>query len=149
MMKELKDSIEIKAEPEKIFQWLTNMEDNYLDWHEDHVSCVKLTNSHELKVGDIFCYEENLHDELHKLKFKLINLEENKKIEFKTLFPGSLICPKGSFLIEPKGNSCIFTATLFFRLGGLLSKIAKSRVDAIKQHMKEEGENLKKLMESA
>ncbi|MFX1409949.1 MAG: SRPBCC family protein [Promethearchaeota archaeon] len=146
-MKTLKDSIEIKVKPAKIFQWLKNLDKNYKQWHQDHVSAIKLTNNRELEVGDIFYYEEYLHGELHKLKFKLINVEENKVIEFKTLFPTSLICPKGSFLIEPKGDGSIFTATLSFRMGKTFSKLAKSRVEAIKEHMKEEGENLKRLLE--
>jgi len=54
---------------------------------------------------------------------------------------------KGSFLIEPKGKSCLFTATLSFRLGWLFSTFAKGRVEAVKKHMKEEGKNLKKLLE--
>ena len=147
-MKTLRDSIEINTKPEKIYQWLRNLDKNYKQWHQDHVNAVKLTKTSELKIGDIFCYEEYLHGELHTFKFKLINIEENKAIEFKTLFPASLICPKGSFLIEPKDDGSIFTATLSFRMGKIFSRFAKSRVDAIKQHMKEEGENLKSLLEN-
>ena len=36
---------------------------------------------------------------------------------------------------------------LSFRFGWLFSKLAKNRVEAIKKHMKEEGENLKILLE--
>ena len=143
----LKDSIEIRAKPDKIFHWLKNLDKNYKEWHPDHVKCVNLMDSEELQIEDVFLYEEYLHGELHKLKFKLTKIEENTRIEFKSLFPISLICPGGSFIIEPKGENSIFIATLSFRLGKLFSKFAKSKVDAIKQHMKEEGENLKKLLE--
>ncbi|MFX1320466.1 MAG: SRPBCC family protein [Promethearchaeota archaeon] len=147
-MKTLRDSIEINTKPEKIFQWLKNLDNNYKKWHKDHVNSIKLTATRELEIGDVFCYEEYLHGELHKLKLKLTNVEENRVIEFKTLFPASLICPKGSFLIEPKNDNSIFTATLTFRMGNIFSKFAKSRVEAIKKHMKEEGENLKRLLET-
>jgi len=49
--------------------------------------------------------------------------------------------------MEPKGESCTFTATLFFRFGRVFAKLASSRVEAIKKHMKEESENLRKLLE--
>ena len=37
-MKDLRDTIEINASPEKIFNWLEHFDDNYLDWHPDHVN---------------------------------------------------------------------------------------------------------------
>ena len=81
------------------------------------------------------------------MKFLGTRVEPNRKIEYKLLFPTSIICPQGSFVMEPKGESCIFTATLSFRLRWLFSIFAKGRVEAIHKHMKEEGENLKKLLE--
>ena len=80
------------------------------------------------------------------MKFIISKIEKNKRIEYKLLFPMSIICPKGSFIIESKGDSSIFTATLSFRFGWFLSKLAKNRVEAIRTHMKEEGENLKRLL---
>ena len=47
----------------------------------------------------------------------------------------SNICPKGSFIIEQKGESCISTATR------LPLRFARGRVGAINKHIKEEGEN--------
>ena len=41
----------------------------------------------------------------------------------------------------------IFPGRFTFRLSWLFSIFAKSRVDAIKKHMKEEGENLKNIVE--
>jgi len=82
---------------------------------------------------------------LHKIRFKITKVEENERIEFINLFPVSIISPKGSFIVELKGESCIFTTTLSFRFGWLLSKFAKNEVEDIKIHMKEEGENLKRL----
>jgi hypothetical protein len=84
---------------------------------------------------------------LHKLKGKTFKVELNRRIDYKFSFPASLIMPKGSFIIEQQNDHSIFTATLSFRLGWLLSKLAKSRVAALKQHMREEGENLKQLLE--
>lgn len=142
----LKDSIEIKTTPEKIFEWFLHFEENFHAWHPDHIECRWLKGK-PFEEGSILYVEEYLHGKPHKMKFLGTKVEPNRKIEYKLLFPISIICPKGSFSIEPKGESCIFTATLSFRFGWLFSRFAKDRVEAIKKHMKEEGENLKRLLE--
>ena len=147
IMKTLSDSIEIKAPPEKVYEWFTHIDQNYLDWHPDHVKAIWLTEN-KMEIGAKLYTEENIHDDLHKITFQCTNVEPNRKIEFKNLFPMSLICPKGSFIFKPKGENCLFTATLSFRMGKTLSKIAKKRVGALKNHMREEGENLKRLLEN-
>jgi len=146
-MKILSDSIEIKTSPEKAYEWFINIDQNYKEWHPDHVKAIWLTEN-KMKVGSKLYSEEYIHGELHKIKFKCTNIEPNRKIEFKNLLPMSLICPKGSFIFEPKGDNCIFTATLSFRMGNTLSKIVKTKVEALINHMKEEGENLKRILEN-
>ncbi|MFX0163613.1 MAG: SRPBCC family protein [Candidatus Hodarchaeota archaeon] len=141
----LKHSVEIKTTPDTIFEWLKNLDQHYREWHPDHIRWINITG--RLDEGDTSYYEEYLHGKLHKIKFKITKVEENKRIEFKNLFPMSIICPKGSYILEPREESTIFTATLSFRFAWLFSKLAKNRVEAIKTHMKEEGENLKKLLE--
>jgi len=148
-MTTLKDSIEIKTAPEKIFNGLIRVfssEENFKRWHKDHVQCQWLRGK-PFEIGSVLYVEEYLHGELHKMKFLSTQLDPNRKIEYKLLFPVSMICPKGSFLIEPKGESSIFTATLSFRMGWLFLIFTKSRVEAIIKHMKEEGENLKDILE--
>lgn len=142
----LRDSIEIKTTHEKIFQWFVHFEENFIAWHPDHLKCCWLKGK-PFEEGSILYVEEYLHGKLHKMRFLGTKVEPNRKIEYKLLFPTSIICPKGSFIMEPKGESCIFTATLSFRFGKIFSKLAKSRVEAVKKHMKEEGENLKRLLE--
>jgi hypothetical protein len=145
-LKTLSDSIKINVSPEKVYEWFIHIDENYLDWHSDHVKAEWLTEN-KMKVGSKLYTEEYIHGDLHKIKFQCTKIEQNSKIEFKNLFPLSLICPKGSFIFEPKGENCLFTATLSFRMGNALSKIAKKRIEAFKTHMKEEGENLKKILE--
>ena len=148
-MATVKDSIEIKATPDKIFDGLIKVfssQEYYKKWHKDHVKCQWLKGK-PFEEGSILYVEEYLHGELHKMKFLSTKLEPNRKIEYRFLFPMSIICPKGLFIVEPKGESCIFTASLTFRFGWLFSKFAKGKVDAMKNHMREEGENLKKLLE--
>lgn len=148
-MTTLTDSIEIKIRPEELFEGLIRVfssEEYYRRWHRDHVRCLWV-KGRPFEEGSILYVEEYLHGRLHKMKFLDIKVEPNRKVEYRLSFPTSVVCPKGSFTIEPKGESCTFTATLFFRFGRAFAKLARSRVEAMERHMKEEGENLKNLLE--
>jgi hypothetical protein len=150
-MATIKDSIGIKSTPEKIFEDLIKVfstQKDFKRWHKDHVKCQWIKGK-PFEEGSILYVEEFYHGELHKMKFRSTQLEPNRKIEYRLLFPMSIICPKGSFIVEPKGESCIFTAILNFRFGWLLSRFANSKVEAMRDHMREEGENLKKIVEES
>lgn len=144
----LHDTVEIKATPEQVFNTFMSVfssEENYKKWHKDHVS-FKWIKGKAFEEGSILYAEEYLHGKLHKLKTQLTKIEPYKKIEYRFLFPYSILCPKGSFLIEVKGNTSFFIANLTINAGSLLSKIVPKRLMTVKKHMKEEGENLKKLL---
>ncbi|MBU7014731.1 MAG: SRPBCC family protein [Theionarchaea archaeon] len=142
----LEDSIEIKTTPERIFEFLAHLEDNYRAWHSDHVECRRIKGE-EAQEGSVLYIEEYLHGQLHKMTFRMKNVEPTQ-FEYDVLFPHAIISPNGSFRIYPKGESCIFTASITFRLGALSKFLFKDRVQAIRIHMKEEGENLKQLLET-
>jgi len=145
----LKDSVTINRSPEVIFEWLDHFSENYISWHQDHV-IAKWTRGGNFEKGAILYAEEYLDGKLEKLSFEITSFKKDELIEYKTLFPHSIICPYGSFSIEPhNSNGSVFTATLSFRFGWLLSKIAKKRIEAIRTHMREEGVNLKGLLEKS
>jgi len=147
-MKTLEESILIDAKPEIIWNWLLKITDNYCEWHPSHIKAFwKQGNPSE--IGSVMYAEEFIGDELLKMSSKLTKLIPNCLYEFKTVGHVKLLMPHGTFEIIPKGNKSIFKATLDFRMGKLLSKIAKKKVAQIKQHMIEEGENLKKILETS
>lgn len=149
-MRNLTDSIEIDGSSEEIFNVIIKFlssEDGYKMWSEDHVSCTWI-KGRPFEIGSILYVEEYLHGKLHRLKFSDMNIVDNKSIEYKLLFPVSIICPKGSLEIIQSGESCIFKATLTLRLGKLLTKITRKRIDAMKSHMEKEGRTLKSIVES-
>ena len=90
---------------------------------------------------------EVIKGEILKMSARLTKLIPDKLFEFKILKSIGLLMPHGTFEIEPTENGSLFTATLDFRMGKLLSKIAKKEVRQITQHMIEEGENLKQILE--
>ncbi len=145
----LRDTIEIGTTPERIFAGLIRVfssDEHFKRWHEDHVKCQWLRGK-PFEIGSVLYVEEYLHRGLHKMKFLGTRVEPHRRIEYRLLFPTSIVCPKGSFIVEPKGDSCDFTALLYIRAGWLFSTLAGGRVEAIKKHMREEGENLKELLE--
>ncbi len=143
----LKDSVEIEAAPEKIFEFFENWEKYYGQWHPDHRDSRWLSGNLGER-GSVFYAEELLHGSLHKLKCQIVKVEPPYGFNYKFLFPMSLLISKGSFIIEPKGDRCILTATMTFRFGKLLRMIAKRRMVDLMKHMREEGENLKRIVES-
>jgi uncharacterized protein YndB with AHSA1/START domain len=141
----LEDSIEINTTPDVIYNWLCKLDEHYTKWHPDHEKCINKTG--DMRVGTMLYSEEYLHGELHKIQMKITKLVRNKKIEYKNNFPMSMIVPRGSFIIRKKGKNSVFIANIYCRGGKTLEKIFRSKIAALKSHMKEEGENLKAILE--
>ena len=148
----LRDEIEIKAPPEKVFDWLKHFKENYLNWHPDHTECRFVKGSSILEIGSVLCVEEYLHGKLHKLKLRPTKVISNSLLKYKAGFG-----IRGAFEIKPKENSLLFIAEIcigskFPVLGWIFDKIMhhllSDRLEALKKHMAEEGENLKRLLEN-
>jgi hypothetical protein len=151
----LTDSIKIKTTPEKIFGFLTSIVDDesYQAWHqEDHVR-FRWLKGPPWTEGSVIYAEEYIHGKLHKLKFKITKITPNKKIEYSPVsrFIRKFF-PKNEFIIEQKGEFCLFTASGTYRLGWIgktfFGKAIEKSLASVKKHMKEEGENLKRILES-
>ncbi|MBN2468733.1 MAG: SRPBCC family protein [Deltaproteobacteria bacterium] len=145
----MEDSIKIKTTPEDIFNFLKNP-NNYKRWHPaDHVAC-RWIKGNPLEKGSIQYVEEYVEGKLHKLKVIYTKCIRNKELEFKITNPiWRIFWPKSTLIIEKKDNYCVFIAKTYFRLGPIssFSKRTKKHLEAIKQHIKEEGENLKYILE--
>ncbi|NVM46878.1 MAG: SRPBCC family protein [Candidatus Lokiarchaeota archaeon] len=146
-MKTLRESIEINVSPEIIWDWFLHIAENYLEWHPSHIKANWETETVS-EIGSILYAEEDIDGEFLKMRSKLTKLIPNRLYRFKTVGTLKIILAGGSFEIEPSENGSIFTATLDFHMGKLLSKIIKKKVQQITQHMIEEGENLKKILEN-
>ncbi|UCG12643.1 MAG: SRPBCC family protein [Deltaproteobacteria bacterium] len=151
----LTDSIEIRTTPETVFDFLVNLVDDegYRAWHpEDHVA-LRWLKGKPWEEGSLVYAEEYIHGKLHKLKFVVTKIVPNSEIEY---VPGSRFLrryfPNNKFIIEPKEGTCVFTATGTYRIGWLARTFAKRRIErglsSVRKHMKEEGENLKRLLEA-
>ena len=90
----LKDSIEIKTTPDRIWAFFANLEKNYKSWHpEDHV-IFKWTKGNPMESGSSWYAEEVVHGKVFKLKGTIGEVIPNRKIVFKYSFPISLAAPR-------------------------------------------------------
>lgn len=147
-MKTLRESIEINVPPEIIWDWFLHLAENYLEWHPSHIKANWETEKTS-ELGSILYAEENINGDFLKMKSKVTKIIPNRLYRFKTVGTLKLLLAGGSFEMESSENGTIFTATLDFHMGKLLSKLAKKKVQHISQHMIEEGENLKKILEKS
>lgn len=149
------DSIEIETTPEAIFNFLTSIEDDesYRAWHmSDHVT-FRWIQGQPWKEGSIMYAEEYLHGKLHKFKFMVTKIVPNEKIVYS---PVSrllrIFFPKNEFIIKGKEATSLFIASVNFRVGWIGKKFFQKSINkglsSVKKHMKEEGENIKLILES-
>ena len=148
----LSDSVEINTTPEKIWEFFTNLEKNYKAWHPgDHI-LFKWTEGKPMESGSRWYGEEIVRGKLFKLKGTIGEVIPNRKIVFNFAFPVSLVAPKFEWLIEPKGSTSVFTARSYLRAGEFYLKFFKKemnyKLDLHNKHVREEGENLKRILES-
>ena len=151
----LKNSIEITITPSKIFEFLCGIVDDesYRPWHpDDHVAFRWLKGSPWQK-GSVIYAEEYIDGELHRLTFIVTKLVPDRLLEY---VPASRFrrryAPKYTFSVEPGDTGCVFSATVHARIPLLLRLLAKKKVErglsSVRKHMKEEGENLKTILEA-
>jgi len=150
----LTNSIEIKTTPEKIFEFFTNLsnDESYRAWHpDDHVS-LRWIKGEPWQVDSVVYAEEYLHGKLHKLKFIITKVVPNRRIEFApTNRFLRFYFPMNTFTVDQKGDICVFTASGTYRVGWLAKTFAGKKLErgllSANKHMKEEGENLKSILE--
>lgn len=149
------DSIEIKTTPEEIFNFVTGIidDESYRAWHKgDHVS-FRWLKGQPWAEGSVMYAEEYLHGKLHKLKFEVTKIVPNEKIEYTPVsrFIRKFF-PKNEFIIEQKEESCLFIASGTYRVGWIgktfFGKAIEKGLSSVRKHIKEEGENLKRILES-
>ena len=151
----LKDSIEINASADKVFnqlvEHLSNRE-SYKSWHPEHID-LRWIKGEPVREGSILYAEEYLDGHLHKLKYRITKMVPNRLIAYAPLFPLSIIATGNSFRTVSKGeNRCVFSSEGHIRFPlWLFKKVHKShegKLVASEKHMKEEGENIKKAVEA-
>ncbi len=144
------DSIFIEAPSEKVFAFFELMEENYLRWHPEHRK-FEWRKGNGLAVNNVCYFEEEIAGQLLKKETRFTQIVPYRYIEFTMVqrFYRWFI-PKMTFVFEPQKDGCVFTGQVFLRGIGPIGKWAhRKEFTAVRQHMKEEGENLKRIIEHA
>jgi len=143
------DRIIIAAPPEKVYAFFEQMETNYLDWHPEH-RAFEWRKGKGLAEGNVFYFAEEIGGEMLKKETRFTRIEPPHYIEFTMVnWFFRWFIPKMTFIIEPVAGGCEFTAQIFLRGVGPLGRWAhRKEFAAVRQHMKEEGQNLKTLLEN-
>ena len=152
----LRDTIEINTSPEKIFEWFAHLDKNFQSWHpEDHVEC-RYLKGNPLEVGSILYFEVYLLGKLQKAKYHITKVEPNSRVEYKVGFPFSVLGGRGAYTVERRGVNSLFTQDTYIGtkiplLGSIVDKLTQVLIgrinEAFKQHLAEEDQNLKRIME--
>lgn len=147
----LSDTIEIHTTPGKLFAWLGRMPEEYESWHPDHVACRVLHGS-VLEVGSEIECQEYLHGKLHSLRFRVTKVIPDRRVEFVIERMG-----RGAFEAQANGDTVTFVAELDIGSDApivgrfvdfIISRLFNQRIESMRQHMAEEGRNLKTILES-
>lgn len=150
-MIKLRDSLRMHATPDQLFGWLASLPQEYCAWHPDHVACREINGSMLQPGSEIEC-QEYLHGKLHTLRLRLTRIEPGRRMEYEIQALG-----KGAFEVIPQDGEVEFVAELDLGIETpiigwvtdiVLRLLLKRRVEAMQQHMHEEGQNLKKIIEA-
>lgn len=143
----LKDSIKVRASPEAIFRFFEEMESNYLQWHPDH-ALYRWVSGRGVREGHVFYFEEYVAGKLLKKKVVFTHVIPNRHIEFTpTFWLMKLFLPRMLFRIEPESDGCQFIAEIHLRMGPLARRAHKKELEAVREHMRVEGVNIKRIVE--
>ncbi len=145
----LEDQTYIDAPCEQVYPFFEQMEDNYLGWHPEHLQ-FEWRKGKGLAVGNVFFFAEEIGGQVLKKETRFTKIIPNRYIEFTMVnWFYRWFIPKMTFVLDPQGGGCRFTGQVFLRGIGPIGKWSHRReFAAVRQHMKEEGENLKRIIEN-
>ena len=146
-MRRLTDSTWIDSPPEAVWDWLSTMSEHYTDWHPDHVSA-EWVSGEPNQVGSILEAVEDLGATREVLRLEMTSIDPPHGFEYRIRGPVAMLLPGGAFSVVSDGGGACFTAVISYRFGRLTELLFSRRTAALRRHMREEGENLKRLVES-
>jgi hypothetical protein len=138
----------VRATPEEVYRFFEDMEENYVQWHPDHIK-FRWVEGAELEEGGEAYFEERIAGKLQEKTVELVQVNPNRYIEFKpTSLLIGILMPHISFTLKPRGNGCELTQRIKIRTGPIGARVNRREFDAVRTHMREEGENLKRILEN-
>jgi Polyketide cyclase / dehydrase and lipid transport len=144
----LEETTRVNASPEEVYHFFETMDVNYQRWHPDHI-LFRWSTGDGLKQGAIAYFEERIAGKKQKKTVKFTEVVPDRHIESKpTSRLVGILMPSISFTIKPHENGCDLTQRIKVRTGPIGAWLNRREFDAVRTHMREEGENLKTIIET-
>jgi hypothetical protein len=142
-----RDVTSIGAPAERVFAFFEAMAENYRRWHPDHVAFRWLSGD-GLRRGATASFEEYIGGKLLRKTVVFAEIEPGRYV---AMAPTNrlirFVLPRLSFRMESEGAGCRLTAEVVVRTGPVGAWLNRREFDAVRRHMREEGENLRTLVE--
>jgi hypothetical protein len=145
----LAQSTDIAASPERVHAFFEAMEENYTRWHPDHIVFRWLEPGRRVDEDSAFYIEERINGQLLKRAMRFTRVEPARHLEFAPdnglirFFLRSIV-----FAIEPTEAGCRLIQSLHIRIGPIGHWLNRRGFAAVEKHMREEGENMKAILEA-
>ncbi len=144
--------VNINASPEKIWEFLVNIEKNYKAWHPDDHILFRWTKGAPFEKGSTFYSEQNMVGEKVKYKGVITECISGEMITMKFSFPLSLITEKIEMIVEDHGSFSTFKHITYMKFKFLSRTIFKKQnlrmLNDMDAHVRTEGENMKRIVEN-
>jgi hypothetical protein len=143
------DTITIDSTADAFFDFFERMDEHYLQWHPDH-QLFRWVKGRGVAEGVEFYFEEIIGGKLMKKHVVFTRVESKHYLEF--TFTNRLlrfVMPRISFRAAGAGTRIEVTAEIHVRTGPVGAWLNRREFAAVRRHMREEGENLKRILESA
>lgn len=143
----LEETTRMDASPESVYRFFETMEANYERWHPDHVA-FRWVDGDGLEEGAKASFEERIGGKMQRMTVRFTEVVPNRYIEFEpTPRLVRLLMPSISFTIDPRGDGCVLTQRISIRTGPIGARLNRREFDAVRTHMREEGENLRAILQ--
>lgn len=147
----VESAVDIDAPTERVWDFFYRIGDNYTAWHRGAHHDWRWKKGAPLAPGSVADAEETVGGHRSRIRVRVIESLKEQKVALKPAWPVSFMCPRIEWHLEPNGSGTRFVARTHFRFGWLFLRFKRPTVDRIlyhtRQHMLEEGQNLKKLLE--
>jgi len=152
-------SVLIKATSEEVFNFLSDYAGHFMEVSPDHIERGVVVKDIRIKDGyldnpRIYFYFKQVSPvtgRVQKVRGRLLKVMPNQRIEYRLLFPVSLVLPRIENTLEPRGEVTVYETYLHFgkaafRVSRLFPK-AGEKLEAVVRHIQEEMDNTKKILE--
>lgn len=145
----LQDRIDTTASAQDIFAFFQSMDQNYLAWHPEHLD-FRWVGGSRLEQGGRFYFAEEIGGELLKKTVELTSVVPGREVVFRPVNRlMRVFLPRIAFVITDHGDRRTFEQTIVLRFVGPLGRwFNRRQFAAVRRHMREEGENLKRILEA-